>query len=273
MIYVSTFSSFAQTIPANFSSRSDTLNATKLIITHNTIKKNEVSRKNIIKINLTSLALYNNSLSYERSISKKTTFLAGYRYMPKVYATTPYLNSRAFDLFQIESIGPVDKLGSLAIGNQSYNGEIRFYGGKKPGARGFYLSMFGRYLDMSLDFPYQYENEQYIYTMPFKGDLKGSAGGLMIGYQWFIGNRITFDWHILGGHYGNLKMDFAANTDLSNMDSSERREFHRVLIRDFDLFNDKSNLEANSSDHGAQIQGNIPFIGIRSFGFNLGIAF
>lgn len=268
VIYVLAFHSSAQTIPANSGSRSDTLN-----VTYNTIPKREVFRKNIIKMNLTSLALYNNSLSYERSLSKKTTLVMGYRYMPIVYATTPYLNGKAFEQFQIESIGPVDNLGALAVGNQSYTGEIRFYGGKKAGATGFYLSMYGRYLDISIDFPYQYENERYIYTIPFKGSLKGFAGGLMIGAQWFFGNRVTFDWHILGGHYGNLKMDFPANTNLSTMESSERRDFHRVLIRDFDLFNGKSKLEANSTDQGVHIQGITPFIGIRSFGFNLGIAF
>jgi len=273
VISVLTFNSSAQTIIPNFGSRSDTLDANKFIVPQNIIKKKEVYRKNILKMNLTSLALYNNSLSYERSLSKKTTLLIGYRYMPIVYATTPFLNSKAIDQFQIESIGPVDKLESLAIGNQSYTGEIRFYGGKKAGARGFYLSMYGHYLDMTLDFPYQYETERYIYTIPFKGSLKGFAGGFMIGAQWFIGNRVSFDWHILGGHYGNLNMDFPANANLSTMESSERRGFERVLISDFDLFNGKSNIEANSTDYGVHIQGTIPFIGIRGFGFNLGIAF
>lgn len=240
---------------------------------NDTIKK-VVFRKNIIKMNLSSLLLYNNSLSYERSLTRKITLVAGYRYMPRIRTTTSYLGRKLFENYEKNDEQQLaDDLHSTYLGNNTLTGEIRFYAGKNPGARGFYLSLYGRYMDFNLAFPYEHETESRIYTIPFNGKVTALAGGLMIGSQWLIAKRVTLDWHILGGHFGKLKIDMPGKADLSSMTSDEKR----ILQEDLEVVNigidRNAKVDVNVSDNGAQIRGSLPFFGVRGFGLSLGIAF
>ena len=235
--------------------------------------KKVVFRKNILKMNLTSLLLYNNSLSYERSLSRKITFVAGYRYMPTIRTTTSYLGGRIFENYKENDEQLANNMHSTYLGNNTLTGEIRFYAGKKPGARGFYLSLYGRYMDFNIAFPHEHETESRIYTIPFNGKVTAFAGGLMIGSQWLIARRVTLDWYILGGHYGKLKIDMPGISDLSTMTAAEKRILKEELGVANIGMNREFKVDASVSDNGAQIGGSLPFFGLRGFGLNLGIAF
>ncbi|MBC3540058.1 DUF3575 domain-containing protein [Rufibacter sp. H-1] len=235
--------------------------------------QDEVFRKNIIKINLTSLALDNYSFSYERSLTRKITLVAGYSFIPKTNTSSIFLVEKAMDRLLEEDDDLSDYLNRSTIANKSYTGEIRFYTGKKPGARGFYLSLYGRYMNLDATYTHEYETDSRTYMIPIDGKIKGLGGGLMIGSQWLIGKRVAFDWYILGGHYGKMKLDLDGTTDLSDMTPQERRE----LADDIESINDDlpgdSKVDATVTDQGVTVKGNAPFIGIRGLGFSLGIAF
>lgn len=233
----------------------------------------EIFRKNIIKVNLSSFALYNNSLSYERSLTRKITFVSGYRYMPQIRTTTAYLVEKAIEKYWQEDEDLVNDLNSLIVGNHTFTGEIRFYTGKKPGARGFYLSLYGRYMNLKAAYPYEYETDRIIYTIPFDGKIKGFAGGLMIGSQWLIAKRVTFDWYIIGGHYGKLNVEIPGMTDLNTMTVDGKIRMKEDIESKFDVLGNQSNVNATVRDQEVKLEGNVPFAGIRGLGFSIGVAF
>lgn len=165
--------------------------------------ENKQYPKNNVQVNLSSLALKNYNFSYERSLSRKISFVAGYRFMPlTTIGDVPAIKKVVESYLQDDDLK--DKLSSISTSNKTYTGEFRFYGGKHPGARGFYLSLYGRYTNMPVNYNYAYETSTENYLIPLKSNLKGYGGGLMISSKFLIAKRITFDWYIIGGHYGKI---------------------------------------------------------------------
>ncbi|WP_237586590.1 DUF3575 domain-containing protein [Pontibacter russatus] len=233
----------------------------------------EAFRENIVKMNLSSLAFNNYSLSYERSLTRKISFVAGYRFMPETSVSSFPLAESTIDRFLTDEEDVVDVMDRATLANNTYTGEIRFYTGRKPGASGFYLSLYGRYMNMRPAYTHDYDTGSRTYTLPFDGTLRGLGGGVMIGSQWLIAKRVALDWYILGGHYGKLKGNLSATADLSTMTETEKRG----LQEDIELANNKLNgnvdVEATVTDRGVDVKGTAPFAGIRGLGLSLGIAF
>ncbi|WP_242693093.1 DUF3575 domain-containing protein [Sabulibacter ruber] len=236
-------------------------------------EKEEVFRKNIVKINLSSLALNNYSFSYERSLTRKISLVAGYGFMPKTNVASMPLVEKVVDRYMKDEEDIVEQIKESNVAYKSYTGELRFYAGKKPGARGFYLSLYGRYMNLDAAYTHEYDTDLRTYDIPIDGNINGFGGGLMIGSQWLIARRITFDWYILGGHYGKMKLNLDGKADLSAMSAQERRD----LEEDIESINDElpgsPKIDATVTEQGVTVKGNSPFAGIRGLGFSLGIAF
>lgn len=242
------------------------------------IAANALYKKNIIKLNVTSLLFNNYNITYERAIRRKMTLSVGYRFMPKsALNDVPLLKkgieiadeAGAFD--DSEDFNIKEDMSKMFMSNNAFTGELRFYTGKKVGARGFYVSLYGRYTDMRFDYDYEYEGENQTYAMPISIQTKGYGGGVMLGAQWLIAKRVTFDWNIVGGHFG--KMTGAANgtSDLRDMPMSERRDLEEE-IESLGEVGNKRYLEATVTDNGVNAKANGPFAGLRA-GFTLGVAF
>lgn len=235
-------------------------------------------RKNNVKINLSSLALKNYSLYYERSLTRKISFSGGWRNMPASnVGELPAVKFLSEKFDEDELINGINIMNASA---NAYTGEFRFYGGKKPGARGFYLSLYGRYTDMKIGYDYTYEANDYdpvtyeytgtrSYNIPIKSNIKGFGGGLMIGAQWLIAKRVTFDWYILGGHYGKLKGDANGFADMSSMNDYEKA----YMKSDIESTGIGNSITATVTNDGIIAKASGPFIGLRGAGFSLGIAF
>ncbi|EOR93099.1 hypothetical protein ADIARSV_3739 [Arcticibacter svalbardensis MN12-7] len=230
----------------------------------------ETYPKNSFKINLSSLALKNYNFTYERSLARKVSFVAGYRSMPSTNLGQISFVNKALD--RMDNTSLKDDLDQITTSNKTYTGEFRFYGGKHAGARGIYLSLYGRYSKFNVDYDYAYSTENKDYAIPISSSLKGLGGGLMIGAQWLIAKRVTFDWYVIGAHYGSLKGDATGIADLSSMTNEEKAD----LKDDFEgkvSIADKNYFRADVSNNGITAKPDAPFIGIRGLGFNLGIAF
>ncbi|GAA4435444.1 hypothetical protein GCM10023188_27430 [Pontibacter saemangeumensis] len=274
--FLSVLQSLAQTDTTYTDIASDTLQTSTSAVQVPALRdttSTEFFRKNIIKVNLSSFFLYNNSLSYERSMTRKITFVAGYRYMPQTTGNSAYLVQKAIDRYGEGDEELEQDVNSTLVGNNTFTGEVRFYSGKHPGARGFYLSLYGRYMNVSASVPSEYETDTRVYPLTYEGKLKGFAAGAMIGAQWLIAKRVTLDWYILGGHYGKLKVNMPAVADLSTMTSEEKRGLKEDIESINGDLNDKTDLEATVTDEGVSVKGTAPFVGLRGFGFSLGIAF
>jgi hypothetical protein len=235
-------------------------------------ERKENFRKNVIKINLSSLALNNYNFNFERSLTRKISLVAGYRYMPATFLDDLPVSSTVIDRFSQDDDEFSNNLSAVSAGNQSITGEVRFYGGKHAGARGFYLSLYGRQMSMDVNYLMDYDTETRAYQLPIKSNLKGFGGGLMIGAQWLIAKRVTFDWYILGAHYGNLKGNANIISDLSSMTEQEKIDLQEELESLIEFGNTRY-ISANVNNQGAIGKVKGPFAGVRGLGFSLGLAF
>jgi hypothetical protein len=255
------------------SSRSFAQIDSSLTDTKNTSQRMEKEfLKNNFKINLSSLALNNYSFGYERNLTRRLSFQAGYRIMPNTILGQTKLAKKIIDLVGGDNGEAEEDLNKISATNSSVTGEFRFYSGKKQGARGFYLSLYGRYMNLKFDYPYDYEASNKLYIIPLQGNLQGFGGGLMIGSKWLIAKRVVLDLYILGGHYGKLTGNINGITDLSTMSVEDKQQLKYEIEN---LFGDdgKKYLKTTVTNQGVYTIVDGPFLGFRGLGLSVGIAF
>lgn len=231
------------------------------------------SSKNIIKINLSQLAITNLSLQYERAFHKNFSAALGVSYLlPRQIPSqifTPSSNGSGYQLPK--------------FGGWSVTPEIRFYPGKKvkhTAPHGFYLAPYFRYSKYSLNSSYvnvdSLTGVHQNYNV--KASYSGFTGGLMIGSQWLIGKHFSIDWWILGGGYGKAKFKInAVSTDGNIYMSPQEQEDLKNDIRDNtnelgSFGNGEVSVETTPNSATATVTG-LSMISLRGFGLTLGFTF
>lgn len=234
-------------------------------------EKTVLYRKNMVKLNLgAALALKSYNFSYERMLSRKISFVAGYNTMSENKLSELPLMKKVIDQAFDEDDEVKNDLDRIKAANTAYTGEFRFYMGSQPGARGFYFALYGRYVDTKVNYQYQFEGNTKTFDIPIKGNFKGFAGGLLMGTQYVISKRVVIDVYF-GGHYGKTKGDPNGLVDLSSMSAQEKTELKDDL-ESIGTINDKQYLTVTVDNDGVRGKVNGPLIGLRA-GFSLGIAF
>jgi hypothetical protein len=218
--------------------------------------------KNIVKVNLSSLALKNIALQYERAIAKKTSLALGLRFQPK--GTIPF-KSELEKQVDNEDV----QIGDFKEGNFAITPEIRFYFGKKEGLKGFYLAPYIRYASFDLEGPISYNSGGSKKKGIFAGKLNSFSGGIMIGSQFKLGKNLMLDWWIAGGHggFGNGDLQYKADVPLTPSEQSSLKSNIESVDLPFVKFT--YNVDAN----GATIKAQGAWAGLRGFGLNLGYRF
>jgi hypothetical protein len=222
---------------------------------------------NIVKVNLSSLALKNYSFSFERKISKRVSLVLGYRTEPK---GSPPFQSQLENIINSSDIN----FSRFEIGNTAWTPEVRFYLGK-GNMRGFYLAPYMRFSSFDVTSPVRYtttvNGSPYTKDADFSGKITSTNGGLMIGTQHRLFKVLVIDIWIIGGHYGSSKGDlnFVATTPLNQQEQS-------VLKQNLDNINAKPFKFTNTvyaDGSGAKITSDGPWAGIRGAGINIGFHF
>lgn len=208
--------------------------------------------KNLIKLNLASLALKTVSVQYERAIHKKISVGMGVRVMPK--GSLPF--SSSFDSID-------DQLGSLELGNVAITPEIRFYMGKGV-FKGFYVAPFIRYTNYNASINYEFESGNSTEIIPLSGKLNTFTGGVLLGAQWRIANKVYFDWSIFGPQYGFSSGELKGTKTLN---AQEQKDLSDEL-NDIDLPVGK--VKSTVTANGATVKFDGPWAGIRA---NIGIGY
>lgn len=228
-------------------------------------------RKNVLKMNLgAALALKSYNFSYEHMLGPKVSFVAGYNTMSERRLSELSLMRKLIDQTFDADDEVRNDLDRIEVANTAYTGEFRFYMGKHPGPRGFYIALFGRYAETKVNYQYQFDGNARTYDIPVKSKFKGFAGGLLLGTQCIISKRIALDIYV-GGHYGKTKGDANGPVDLSSMSAQEKARLKDDL-ESLVVVRDKQYLTATVSNDGVQGKVSGPLIGLRA-GFSLGIAF
>ena len=232
-----------------------------------------IGGNNIIKGNLTSFALKNYHLSYERSLNRFMSISASYRYMPKgslplqsiakKYIDNPAIN---FDLFQ--------------MGNNALTFESRFYLGLQK-MSGFYIAPYARFANFDLAVPvaYTYNPDAAVGSVigsnpitkiaDINGTIKSTSYGAYIGLQKQLLTKLVLDIWFIGGHYGssNGSLNFVAPEKLpSQAVTALQQALDDTKVNPFEL---KSKVTQNGAT--ADMKG--PWAGFRGLGISLGLRF
>ncbi len=224
------------------------------------------AQNNIIKTNISSIALNNYSLQYERIISKHSSFAIQVRYMPQ--NTLPMQNN-VKNILDENDDDAMLLLETTELGNFAITPEYRFYVGKGLG-KGFYFAPYYRYAKFEVD------NAQFTFTndlgfdekIKAQGSLTSHSFGLMLGAQWEIVKNFMLDWWIIGAAAGTSNGTFDAITNRT-LSATEQAQLKKEL-EDLDL--QVIDKEITTNANGATIKTDGAFYGIRA-GISLGLRF
>jgi hypothetical protein len=221
------------------------------------------STLNELKLNVTSLAVNNYQLIYERGLTHRIAVGLGVRYMPK--GNLPFEK-------QFKKSVKSDKVNfdEFQLGNFALTPECRIYMGKGY-MHGFYISVYGRYASFDVTAPIEYtKNNGTTETVLFDGKVNSYSAGLMFGVQYTLWKVVVLDIMILGGHYGGCSGTINAN-DISPALSPQDQQ---SLQNNINTINAKPFHVTGqvTSSTTAVINASGPWGGIRS-GINLGVRF
>jgi hypothetical protein len=218
------------------------------------------AQKNIAKVNLSGLAIRSYSAQYERQISKRFTVAIGYSTIPNGgLPFSGYINDVVDN--------PDVEIGRYKIGTSVITPEVRFYVGKHGALRGFYLAPYARISTYNLEGPVKFSGSTQRKEAYFTGKLNNTTGGLMLGSQFRLSNRIYLDWWIIGASIGSAEGNLVASVQL---DPYEQQQLKNVLDGVDVPFTKISN---TVNSNGATVTTTGSMLGARGLGINLGFRF
>lgn len=223
------------------------------------------NRKNIVKVNVTALAITNFYVQYERVLTKRSSLALG-------ISTIPNRGIPFSDQLQTSFVDGNDNFSfsDAKFGYFSITPEYRLYLGKGYG-KGFYFSPYFRYSKISIDgIRFSYKNDFGIDDFAtIKGDLTTKSFGLMLGVSFNLSKSLVLDWWILGAGYGSANANLDAITDFKISPSEQERV--RQEIEDVDIPGVDEEITVNENGGNIKIN-NSPWLGLRS-GLSLGFRF
>jgi hypothetical protein len=202
--------------------------------------------KYIVKTNLVGLALYSINANYE-------------------YKTGPNTSVGLLGGYKLPSTITVDAIGELDGENQTYTGEIEpkgyfinpYFRAYPSGAMtGFYVEAFLRYYDFKYKVPYDYTKDGQEIRANLDGDASAVGGGLAIGGQFALAERLFLDINTgFGVASGNIHLE----TNDPNLDAEDYQDIKQTIeenrddadIQIFLLGDIITNIEADADENSA----------------------
>ena len=236
-----------------------------------------IGGSNIVKVNLSSLALGSYSVSYERKILPHITLSLNVNDMPK--RGLPFQNT----IEQYASSSYID-YGNSQVSNFSITPELRLYVLRT--GHGLYVAPYARFSNMNLNVPLKYSYQTpgsgttINKSVDLSGNIKATSGGLMIGTQHQLLKKVVIDIWILGGHYGSCNGNLSApykptdNNPNSQISINERNGIQAALNTiNPSPFKVNGTVSQTSTSATAAVNVSGPWVGVRALGINLGIRF
>lgn len=235
--------------------------------------------KNSIKTNLAAAATQIYTLQYERTLNSNWSINATLFYRPK---NDILFGDLIDDIAKEHGVGVTGIkfeyifMDEAKIGVKGVSPELRYYIGKKKNRA--FIGLFGMYEDFDMQVPAEFEipkdGYNVIAKIPVNFTFQSLSGGVLIGTQ-FKWDRVGLDIVFAGPHFGQARDFYAAgtNSNLENLTESEKEQLRSNVKERFGL-TDKY-FEFTIGEGSAEIKSvkNIPYFGIRGFGFNLSYNF
>jgi hypothetical protein len=231
----------------------------------------DLGKGNLVKYNLSGLAVKHHVLQYERVLSPKHSFALSLGFSP---STSLPFKDRLIELYGD------DAQARTAIESTSFNKftitpEYRFYfSGKAP--QGFYLAPFLRYTRMKMSQEYTFVDSDNTTHKPLiSGNFSGFGGGLLIGSQWTLGSSVVLDLWLAGPFIGSQKASFHGLDDKKILNTAGLKS--DIESTDIPLWKMEATV-VNQTISGVErgvvdVKLTGPFVGVRMLGFTLGIRF
>lgn len=175
------------------------------------------SLKNQVKVNVAALAFKNFSFQYQRAVDSKIAVGVSLRLAPE--STLPFQSGIKKLVDDDEAYKSIK---NFKTGNFSITPEVRFYFGESV-FKGFYLAPFASYSNYNASGPYTFRSSLGELEMPLSGDIKTVTGGLFIGSQFNLTNRLGLDISI-GPNYGSLKGTVSGEKTLNSDEQNGLRD-------------------------------------------------
>lgn len=219
-----------------------------------------LAQDNNVKINFLNLTYGDVRLGYERALNENLSVQGNIgflipRKVPGVF----------FDESAVEDYGgTVDIKNRLTGYNLSL--ELRYYPGSKGAPKGFYLAPYFKHNSwnalVSADFSYDATQAEYddlspaqqetaVYnsdngsrpwqldvTGEFTGKIKQTGGGIMLGYQWLVNDKVSIDFNFFGLGVESDKVILGLKTDAVDVDYTEWEKDIKEGTQDFTQFGD-----------------------------------
>lgn len=224
---------------------------------------NQDKKRNLIKVNLTSIAFRNYQFAYERTITKRIGVQVSYGFIPT--GQVPLVDEYIKD----------ENINNIEMGGSNFTIEPRIYLGRGYG-HGFYIAPYYRYSQFNIDnLTYNYKSEDPDVSgekipIAFTGKTNSNNVGLMIGAQWLLGRKDNWvlDVWFIGGHYGGATGTITGKSSRS-LSVYEQNQL-KGDIEDLDISLFDYNVTTSSS--GAVIDLDSKWLGVRS-GISFGYRF
>jgi len=224
---------------------------------------NQDKKRNLIKVNLTSIIFRNYQFAYERTITKRIGVQVSYGFIPT--GQVPLVDEYIKD----------EDINNIKMGGSNFTLEPRIYLGRGYG-HGFYIAPYYRYSHFNIDnLTYNYKSEDPAVSgekipIAFTGKTNSNNVGLMIGAQWLLGRKDNWvlDVWFIGGHYGGATGTITGKSarPLTSYEQNQLKQDIEDL--DISLFDYKVMTNAN----GAVIDLDSKWLGVRS-GLSFGYRF
>jgi hypothetical protein len=212
--------------------------------------------KNVVKMNLSSLALITLSFQAEHAFNKRMSGCVGF------YRITP---------LNVPDWWGMDDHFTAKFNGWGITPEFRYFPGKKKAAapNGFYLAPYFRFTRYTLNGTYSDAKNGV------RGNLRGVSTaygpGIMIGSQWIIGKHFSIDLFIAGIHGGvrKYKID-VQDPAIAAMNLQEQEDAINGMLGVLSKY-----VDVEAELHGDVISTKFAsqYWGVRGLGFNLGFAF
>jgi hypothetical protein len=231
-----------------------------------------IGGQNILKTNLSSDALNNFNLTFERSLSRFMSVSLSYRKMNKQKLP---LKELAKQFIQ----NPAIDFDNFQIGNSAITAEARFYLGISK-MSGLYLAPYARMatfdLTVPLDYTYTPASPVPNVVLPaipmhaqLDGTIRSTSYGVYTGMQFQLLTKLVLDLWIVGGHYGtsNGKLIFVAPNGTPALALTElKKTIDQTKTTPF-------NLTTSTTSNGIVTDTEGPWAGIRGLGVTIGFRF
>jgi hypothetical protein len=237
-------------------------------------------RDKVIKLNLSAAVLGGATLQYEKVLGEHFSLAIGGGYRPKAHIPyakelekyVDYADNR-IDYISFQNVRKTES----KIAMYHVTPELRFYFGNKGAPIGTYLAIFGKYNNIHGDVPVfvdtDYKGVPVRLELPVDTKINTYSGGLMLGKQFRVGNRFTFDVYAIGAHFGRAKVHGQSNQNLEGFDDDFRTRLRNKILDTFKINEDYLSLVVDNQ--GVRIDNARPlnYLNLRGLGFNLGYRF